>query len=261
MNRTPPAAPPTNPIAAGAILLYSDQVLGVSDAVDERLTSFLSGSRGRMGFIPSESDPKRRYFEEARAHYGNLGLTLDVVLELGADHHAATREPLFACDAIHLAGGSAEPFLANARKRELGPFLKRYLARGGLVVGVSAGAMILTPSLGLCEAFHEDGSPRDGNSGGKGNRRDRGGRGAPSRGNGKGLGLLPFEFYPHFDASTATSVALTDYARARGVDVYACHDSEGILVTAGILHLIGEVEAFRARAMGEPGAAFPRKEC
>ena len=50
-------------------------------------------------------------------------------------------------DVIYLAGGNTFYFLRNLRKSGLIPQLKKFVEQGGVLVGLSASAIIFTPNI------------------------------------------------------------------------------------------------------------------
>jgi dipeptidase E len=206
------------------ILLYSDFKPGISNVVDDQYLDLLNGTRCRIGYIPSASDRTRRYFKKVQDHYKKIGITDVSYFDLGDEFHEDSIKEIFESDAIHLSGGDPFEFLRLIRHRNFAEQLKKYSNSGGLLVGVSAGAMILTRSLMLaCDSF------------------------APPKVNKtkKALNLLDFEFYPHFKDDQKTSKALQSYASHEKVFVYACDDVAGVLVRHEQITLLGPVTTFK----------------
>ncbi len=195
--------------------------------MDTAYLRLLSGSRCRIGYIPSESDLKRRYFAGAQLTYKKLGIQKLLYFDLGEEYEIEALPELLDCDAIHLSGGDPVKFLSQVRHRNFGEILRRYLAKGGILVGVSAGAMILSKTLDLLSAI--DGQKRGKKSA-------------------SALKFFDFEFYPHFRDDNLTKQKLADYAATHKTDVYACNDDSGILVRDGVIELLGNVTKFSHNA-------------
>lgn len=216
------------------LLFYSDQVVGRSDGVDHELTALLRGTRGRIGYIPSASDLKRRYFAKAQVHYDEIGLGQLWYFDLGEEYAAAAVSELLTCEAIHLSGGDTSHFLMLMQKRNFKGVLRRYVAEGGILIGVSAGAMLMGQSISLCRAFGES---------------------SVSLKDEKALGLVDFDFYPHFDGDEKTRKKLLAHSMRAKWPLLACHDTEGIIVAGGEVRYVGEplrVEKGRATNVGHP---------
>lgn len=212
-------------VSLSRILLYSDLRPGVSDAVDECLLQQLAGTPCRVGYIPSQSDPKRRYFTKIQERYLELGISDLRYLDLGAEYEPSQVRGLLECDAIHLSGGDPFPFLDAVKKRGFRTHLNQYLDSGGVLIGVSAGAMILSRSLGLADEVKPI----------------RARKNEP-----KALKLFDFEFYPHFQGDERTASDLACYAKAYKTRVYACDDNGGIFLQDTQTTLLGPVVVFDA---------------
>lgn len=183
----------------------------------------------KVGYIASGPEPDRYYFRQTQGLYQKLGACLDCYLELESEFDEQSLAGLLNCDLIHLAGGDTFRFLKGLQSRGLLPQLQRYAEMGGAIVGVSAGAMIMTPSIEsafLCGDSNIVGLESL-----------------------SALGLAPFHFMPHLPANINTPVDFISVLRERGVEfdetlfeqLYLCQDN-------GALTLIdGQIEAF-----GEP---------
>ena len=212
-----------------SILLYSDFRPDVSKVVDDEMLRLLSGKACKIGYIPSDSDVKRRYFAKVLEHYSVLGISDVVYFDLGEEFDSANIPALLCSDLIHLSGGDPERFMDLISRRNFGEHLRSFLKRGGVLLGVSAGAMILSRSLGLL-AIDEP--------------LKSGGKNKSSPKVQGGLRLLDFEFYPHFHGDESTAKKLAHYARTQKTTVYACDDSAGLLVENGIVLSLGAVTRF-----------------
>lgn len=100
-----------------------------------------------MGYIPSSGDPERTYFQERQAYYARYDITMPIYFELDVIYQPDLLDRRFACDAIHLTGGNTYYSLHWLRKRKLIKRLREYVAWGGVLVGVSAGAILMTEDI------------------------------------------------------------------------------------------------------------------
>lgn len=144
----------------------------------------------RVAYIASEPDPERCYYRATQEIYHRLGANLCHYVELESGFDAAVAEAMFGFDAIHLSGGDTFRFLKWLKKRDLVTSLQTYLDDGGAVIGVSAGAMIMTPSIEsatLC-GDSNDVQLQDLTA----------------------LSLVPFQFVPHVDSDIKDAEILLD---------------------------------------------------
>lgn len=208
------------------IVLYSDFKPQVSFQVDDKLLSLLAGSHCRVAYIPSDSDLTRRYFQKVQQSYQKIGISEVNYFDLGLEFDKLATAEILKHDAIHLSGGEPVKFLEHMKARQFGPVLKSYLKSGGILIGVSAGAMILTPSLELVQEIDEESVPKSLR---------------------RALGILEFEIYPHYKHDKSTAEKLARYAVARKKVVYAFDDDAGIIINENTTDLVsvGVVQKFQ----------------
>ena len=201
-------------------VLYSDQVIPANEKVDHRLTRLMSERGRRFGYIPSGPDPDLRFYSEKRAYYARLGLALDILYDLDRDHGSAELDALLACDAIHLSGGNTAAFLARLRRSGMLDRLRNWANDGGVLVGTSAGAILMAPTIAV-DALFGSLRPED--------VRD-----------GAALDLVPFEFFPHLQAKPSYLPDLLAYSTRNGRPIIACPDGDGVVVANGTVECIGD---------------------
>lgn len=206
------------------LVLYSDQIAPETDAIDQRLLRLIGKAAPSIGYIPSSSDPERFFFDKIRAYYAALGASVDVYFELDASFSAQILPALLACDAIHLSGGNTFYFLHWLKQRAMLPILRDYVVGGGVLIGVSAGAILMTPDVStsaLCgDALME-------------------GLSDPSA-----LGLVDFQFLPHFQAGGVGTAEVAAHQRHFSIPLYACPDGGGIIIDGANVEFFGAVQKF-----------------
>jgi len=215
------------PIMKNNLALYSDQIIPENAKVDRRLLRLIGNDYPRIGFIPSSSDPQRFFFQQRQAYYATLGVSLDVYYELGDEYQPDKLSELLSCDAIHLSGGNTFIFLYWLRQRGMMEVLRQYAANGGVLIGTSAGAMLLTRAIATAGICNMD-------------------QNLPDLTDLSALGLVGFEFFPHANQFEQAEQELLEYSAERpGLTIYACRDGDGIIVDAGQVELIGDVIGMR----------------
>jgi dipeptidase E len=185
----------------------------------------------RMTYVPFCSEGSAPFFRRFQRRYGAFGATDFDCLpfddpELRDDRRAAERR-ILGSDVVYLAGGNTYYFLKHMRRSGLMPTLRRFADRGGVLAGLSAGALLLTPNIGLAGYPPFD---RDENEVGLRNE--------------SALGLVGFEFFPHYRRSPKLRDALARYSRRSGRPLYACPDGSGLLVEGDRFTAHGEVWLF-----------------
>lgn len=205
------------------LVLYSDQIASVADKIDKELVTILGKSNPIIGYIPSNADPQRKYYKERQAYYSRLGMDLKVYFELDKEYHPNLLESLLSCDAIHLSGGNTYYFLHWLRKRKMLLPLRQYVKQGGVLIGVSAGSMLMSPDISICPLYVNEPMEVETDF--------------------SSLNLVDFAFAPHYRSKrmSASIPALQKYSRDHQIVVYACQDSGGIVVTDDNVKCVGDV--------------------
>jgi len=139
-------------------------------------------------------------------------------------------------DMIFLGGGNTFYFLHILRKFKMLPLLKQFINQGGILAGVSAGAIIMTPSIHLADYPEFD---KDDNF--------------LNLKNFKALNLVPLEIFPHYVFSKRYREALRRYSLkfSPGHPIYGLPDGSGLIVQQNLsdqipsqLQIIGPCEVF-----------------
>lgn len=102
--------------------------------------------------------------------------------------------------------------------------LQEYVARGGVLIGVSAGSILMTPDVScstLCgdEPIKELSDP-------------------------SALGLVDFQFLPHFQPGEVSTDEIAAHQRQSLAPLYACPDGGGIVVDGMRVEFFGAVRKF-----------------
>jgi dipeptidase E len=211
---------------------------GLTDPIDARLFSMLP-ARPIIGYLPSSPDPDRAWFRSREEYYAPHGARLNYY-GLEEDFHPDHLDALFASDAIHLTGGNTFQFLYWLRRRGLLQRLRNYAEAGGVLVGVSAGAILMTPDITSSAVCGDEPYP--------------------GLDDYAGLGLVDFAVVPHH---TGLEAAVRVFSMTFPGTVYGVPDGAGIVIENGRTELIGEIRAARngveqgkpygKRLEGDPG--------
>ncbi|SFE99020.1 Type 1 glutamine amidotransferase-like domain-containing protein [Paracidovorax wautersii] len=209
------------------LALYSDQQALGNPVLDARLLRLIGKSSPRIAYFASSAETNRQYFETARAYYADRGVSLDFYVGPDSQNIGDLTATALQCDAVHLSGGNTYGFLRWLQQHGLLPELRKYVVQGGVLIGVSAGAILMSPNISTAALCGDAPDPllTDHTS----------------------LGLTQFHFLPHF---TPTSVpdSLWKPLKDANEPVYACADGGGIIVDAGTVELYGQVEILNGGA-------------
>ncbi|WP_142413926.1 Type 1 glutamine amidotransferase-like domain-containing protein [Hathewaya massiliensis] len=205
------------------LILYSDQLIEENRKVDNELLNLFNKKNPSIAYIPSCSDLSRKYFNPKVEYYKSLGIENIQYFDLDLEYDELKIFDIFKFDAIHLSGGNTFYFLHLLRKRGLIENLQSYVSKGGVLIGVSAGSILMTKTIEIA------GHGKDGDENIIGIQ------------NNSALNLVDFEFMPHWDGTEESLNSVRSYARLNNTVVYVCKDGDGIVVDNDNVRLIGNV--------------------
>ncbi|MGH4119162.1 Type 1 glutamine amidotransferase-like domain-containing protein [Clostridium sp.] len=204
------------------IVLYSDQIIKENRKVDYELLRLLNKKNPSIGYIPSCSDLTRKYFNPKVKYYNELGISNIQYFDLDKEYDEIKINDIFKSDAIHLSGGNTFYFLYLLKKRNLVKSLQLYVEQGGILIGISAGGIILSKTIDMAQFGDEDIV------------------GIADR---SSLGIVDFQFMPHWsdDEGIKYLDLLKDYSKIKKTTIYACNDGDGIVIDDDDIKFIGNV--------------------
>lgn len=203
------------------LALYSDQIIAENSKIDVRLLDLVTAKTAgaRIAYIPSGPEPDRRFFYERKSYYARYNLDLQLFYDPSQPHSAEETAALFSCDAIHLSGGHTGGFLQRLKLSGMLDPLRNWALRGGILIGTSAGAILMTPTIAIDALFS--------------------GRAPEDVVGGNALNLLPFEFFPHLNAEANYLAEILRYSIYTKRPIVAVNDGAGIVVSDGIVECFG----------------------
>lgn len=200
------------------LALYSDQIPPLTDLIDARVVTWLPEG-AKIGYIPSSPDHERFWFAGREEYYRRYGFSLEF-FGLEDEFDESRIDDLLACDAIHLTGGNTYQFLYWLQARGMIEPLRQYALDGGILIGVSAGAILMTPDIttsSLC-----------------------GDTPYPGLDDYAGLSLVNFAFVPHYNGSPVAEAALAEFSRGFDGHVYAVPDGGAVIVEGDKIEFVAE---------------------
>jgi dipeptidase E len=205
-------------VKSGTIIFYSDQVIPENERLDRRFLEMVNKDSPRLAYIPSASDSTRKYYRDKCEYYKRYGIKDLLYFDLNKEYDPSNTDDLLACDAIHLSGGDPFQFLGSIRKRKFGPVLKKYWEDGGILLGISAGAIVLTPSINISHVFYKSRTDKH-----------------------QAVGLVDFHFLPHWNLREPKIEDVVKFSKENRASVYACKDGDGMIIREGKIELVGDL--------------------
>jgi len=178
-------------------------------------------------FIPSSSYLSEQEFKSFVRHYSKFKITRFIYFPIDVPFDKIIFSEVMRSDAIHMAGGNTFYFLNSLRKAKLLPQLKKFAEKGGVLSGLSAGAIMMTENIEMAGYPDFD---RDEN--------------IVNVKNLSALNLVDFLFFPHFKNSPRYDAVFNKYTRSTDKIIYACPDGAGIVVKNDEIRFIGKCYAY-----------------
>jgi cyanophycinase len=217
-------------------LVGSGEFTPAMDDVDRELLASTGRDRPRVAIVPAASWPDgeavfRGWAERGDAHFSAMGAEVVPVLmtDRKSADDASAAASIASADLVYFSGGKPGHLLAMLRDSAAGAALREAYARGAVIAGCSAGAMVLggyQPQIG--------------------------GRGflRPPFGWQEGLGLAPgLVIIPHYDAIPETLVAPLTLTAPKGALVVGIDENTALVGRDGTWKVqgAGRVTVWRGR--------------
>lgn len=210
------------------LVLYSGGQTTSNRLIHHALFQLVNPKRNQsMTYIPFCQDRSDLFFKRAIKRYQRVGFKKFHCLPVDGPFTRQDLNKALGSDVIYLAGVNTFYFLKHLRKSGLIPQLKQFVERGGVLAGLSAGAIILTPHIGTAGPPLPEPDDND-----------------VKLKNLRALGLVRFEFYPHYTSTPKTNRALLQYSRNTKYPIFACPDGSGITINENRMTFIGKVVMF-----------------
>jgi dipeptidase E len=195
--------------------------------LDKSFLEILDKKNPVITFIPSSSYLSDQEFKSFVRHYSKFKISRFIHFPIDVPFDKILFQEVMRSDAIHMAGGNTFYFLHHLRKMKLLPQLRSFAQKGGVLTGLSAGAIMMTENIEMAAYPEFD---RDEN--------------IVNIKNLAALNLVDFLFFPHFRNSPRYDAVFKTYTKKNSKIIYACPDGAGIVVRENELRFIGKCYAF-----------------
>jgi dipeptidase E len=197
--------------------------------LDESFLRLLNKKNPVITFIPSSSYLSEQEFKVFVRHYSKFKITRFIHFPVDVPFDRILFQEVMRSDAIHMGGGNTFYFLNSLRKAKLLSQLKTFVEAGGVLTGLSAGAIMMTENIEMAAYPDFD---RDEN--------------IVNLKNLTSLNLVDFLFFPHFRNSDRYDVVFKSYTKKYQGILYACPDGSGIVVNGNETTFVGKCFGFKA---------------
>lgn len=194
----------------------------------DRLCLDLTGKTyPKIAYIPACSFDAEIDFKDFVYQFALFDITQFIYFPIDIPFDQILMREVFKSDIIHLSGGNTYYFLYHLRRAGLIDELKRFVARGGVLTGLSAGAILMTPTIHTASFPDFD---RDENTEGVRNLQS--------------MGLVGFEVFPHYKNSKRYDEELMAYSKKRKNILYALPDGTGLVINGNSTTAVGKSYLF-----------------
>lgn len=207
------------------LVLHSDQIYK-NTLVDEVFFKYFGERKPRIAYIPSQTDLDRKYYTQKIEWYRQFGIDELFYFDVDLEYDEGKITELLSCDAIFLSGGNTYYFLYLLKKRNLIPVLNDFVEKGGFLIGLSAGSILMSNTIRVTTVDDDLGGDQN----------------TVGLDDYSALGLNDFDFFPHFDIrNEVISNRLKEYSIKNNSVIYCCKDGDGIIVDEESTRFIGEI--------------------
>ncbi len=209
------------------IVLYSGGAEKENRFLNQRALELTGVDVPKVTFIPSSSYYAEEDFKYFVDEFSKLGVQRFMHFCVDTPFTKTLLNEVLRSDLIFLGGGNTFYFLKHLKKHKMFGHFKKFLKRGGVLCGLSAGAIVLTPHVHTASFPHFD---RDENPWDMKNL--------------SAMRLVNFEFFPHYKNSKRYDDELLHHSKKSNLPLYACPDGGGIIIEKEQLTFCGKGHVF-----------------
>lgn len=209
------------------LVLYAGGHADQNETLDENLSYLLERRNPKFTYIPSSSYQSELEFRDLIKQYSIYGIKKFMLFPIDINFDETFLNEVLSSDVIFLGGGNTYYFLKCLRQKKLIPKLKKFVQDGGVLAGLSAGAILMTPNIATAGYPDFDRDDNDVNLKSL-----------------SALRLVNFEFFPHYKNSPRYYNEMIHQSMLTKHPIYACPDGSGIIVNEDMVSFIGKVKLF-----------------
>lgn len=210
------------------LVLYGGGVEEDNAEIDAMALRLTGKKKPRIAYIPSCSYESEIDFGNFVKHFNKFfGLTQFIHFPIDIPFDRVLLNEVLNSDLIHLSGGNTYYFLKHLKRSGMLSRLREYVLKGGVLTGLSAGGIVMTPTITTASFPSFDCDENDENLK-----------------NLNSMGLVKFEFFPHYSNSKRYDQELLSYSKKLERPIYASTDTSGIIVEEESIKFFGRNYCF-----------------
>lgn len=209
------------------LVLYSGGAEQENTFLNQRALSLTQVKSPKLTLIPSCSYDAEDDFKFFVKEFSPLGVQRFMLFCVDTPYTKTVLKEVLKSDLIFLGGGNTFYFLKHLKKEGMFEHFKTFLKRGGVLCGLSAGAIVLTPHVHTASFPHFD---RDENPWDMKNL--------------SAMRLVNFEFFPHYKNSKRYDAELLHHSKKSNLPLYAIPDGSGIIIEGEQISFFGKSHQF-----------------
>lgn len=209
------------------IVLYSGGSEEDNRFLNQRALELTGVKSPKLTLIPSSSYDAEDDFRFFVQEFSKLGVQKFMHFCVDIPYTKTVLKEALKSDLIFLGGGNTFYFLKHLKKAGMFAHFSKFLKRGGVLCGLSAGAIVLTPHVHTATFPHFD---RDENPWDMKNL--------------SAMRVVNFEFFPHYKNSKRYDAELLHHSKKSKIPLYACSDGGGIIVENEQISFCGKSHQF-----------------
>jgi len=210
------------------LVLYSGGSEEANKDLNLKVLKLVGKENPKLTFIPSSSYDAEIDFKFFVKEFQTLGVERFMYFCVDLPFTKTLLKEVLDSDLIFLGGGNTFYFLKFLKMNKMFTHFKKFLKRGGVLCGLSAGAIVLTPHVHTATFPDFD--------------RDENIFSMKNLNAGK---FVNFEFFPHYRNSLRYEKEMIKYSKKSLLPLFALTDGSGLIVEDNCLTIHGGCRIFQ----------------
>ncbi len=209
------------------LVLYSGGSAEANVFLNKTAVNLTGKPSPKLSLIPSASYDAEVDYKFFVEEFSPFGVTKFQYMPVDAPFSKTSLNELLKSDLIFLGGGNTFYFLKHLKISGMIEELRKFVDRGGVLCGLSAGAIVMTPHVHTATFphFDRDENPFD-------------------MKNLSAMRLVDFEFFPHYKNSKRYEEELLYHSKKIKHPLFASSDGGGIVVHDQMISFVGRTYQF-----------------